>query len=212
MHHRWSASRGVQLGRFGAGVAGFPLAVLLHELAHFFAFSALGFEGTVLRHASVEWSRSQEFWHLVETGNSSAVSAITEPWKVAVATAAGPVITYLTVLMGVLLTRRLGPSALILAVALAAPLRSVSTVPLLSDKLLGRESPARFDETRLASLTNVPETLLLVLAVAFLVGGWWLIVQAVPRDQRRQQLAPVLPGILVGGCLWLLWLGPWLLP
>jgi hypothetical protein len=120
--------------------------------------------------------------------------------------------TYLTVVTCLLLTRGRGPSPRILAVALAAPLRSVAVVPVLARRLSGQETAARLDETRLATLTNLPETLLLALAVAFLLAGWWLIVRAVPHGQRRQQLVPVLAGMTVGAPLWLLWLGQWLLP
>ena len=207
-----SARAGVQLARFGAGVMGFPMAVLLHELGHFLAFSALGFQGITLRYASVEWRGGPEFWHLIQTGNAAAASGLAEPWKVALAIGAGPATTYVVLVICALLIRRLGPSSLILAVALAAPLRSMSVLPVLGYKLLGHESAASLDESRLATLTGIPETMLLALAVVLLVAGWWLLMRALPRGQRAEQAVPALAGIMAGGPLWLLWLGPWLLP
>ncbi|MGH7461228.1 MAG: hypothetical protein ACREMA_09400 [Longimicrobiales bacterium] len=201
----------MQLLRAGAGAIGFAVAVLLHELGHFFAFLALGFEGIDLRYASVEWSGGQVFWNFIQSGNTVAASAFAEPWQVAVATGAGPAMTYLAVVACVLLTRGLGPSALILAVGLSSPLRSLAVAPILGRTLSGQELTAGLDETRLAALTNTSVAFMLALAVTFLVAAWWLLVRAVPPDQRRQQLAPVLGGIVVGGPVWLLWAGPWLL-
>lgn len=185
-----------QLVHAAAGVIGFPIAVLLHEFGHFVVFGAVGFEGLVLRYASVEGTRP----------------ASAEPWQIAAAFGAGPAMTLLTVLSCVLLTRALGPSALLLAVALAAPLRSLSAVPVLGQTMAGQELAPWLDESRLATLTNVSETLLLLCGFLFLAGGWWLMVRTVPEDDRRQMLVPVLLGIGVGGPLWLLWIGPWLLP
>ena len=69
------------------------------------------------------------------------------------------------------------------------------------------------DEARLAQRTGIPENLLLLLGAASLVLGYWLLVTAFPRGKRARVIVPTLLGALaVGGPLWVLWLGPLLLP
>ena len=87
-------------GRWLASVAGgaiaFPIAVLVHELAHFTAFAAFGFPDPVLRYASTSWSGSGEFARHIQAGDVEAAAALVQPWQVAVGVAAGVIVTYLT--------------------------------------------------------------------------------------------------------------------
>lgn len=200
------------LARAAAGAIGLPIAILLHELGHLLAFMAFGFQDVILGHASVGWNGKQEFWHLIETGNTAAAAAFAEPWNVAVAIAAGPAMTYLTVITCTLLAWRVRPFALVLAIGIAAPLRSLAILPVLSHNLLGDDPMTGFDEIRVAVLTNTPQTPYLFFAVAVLVGGWWLLVRAVYPGCRWQQLGPIFAGMMTGGWVWFLWFGPWLLP
>ena len=207
-------------GRWLASVAGgaiaFPVAVLVHELGHFGAFAAFGFPDPVLRYASTSWSGSGEFGRLMRTGDLEAAAALVQPWQVAVGVAAGVVVSYLTVIACVLVVRRFGPGPLsvVLGVGLVTPLRWLGAIPILVSKLRGRlQSTSNTDEGWLAALTGIPETLLLLLGLTCLLLGFWFLVTAIPRGRRVRVVVPTLVGsVVVGGPLWVLWLGPLILP
>lgn len=207
---RRSVVRG--LTKAGIVAVSFPLAVLLHEGGHFLAFSALGFEGVTLRHASVAWSGHGDYWYLIQAGDRLGAGAIAPAWQVAVAIGAGPLVTGLTVLICWRLVRSFGPSTTVLAVGLASPLRSLAVLPGLGRGLLGGEVVTGLDESRFAVLTGTPELPLLTTAVITLIAGWWLLVSSIPRGERFDRFVPAAVAILLGGPAWLLWLGPWLLP
>ena len=207
-------------GRWLASVAGgaiaFPVAVLVHELGHFGAFAAFGFPDPVLRYASTSWSGSGEFGRLMRTGDVEAAATLVQPWQVAVGLATGVVVSYLTVIACVLAVRRFGPGPLsvVLGVGLVTPLRWLGAIPILVSKLRGRlQSTSNTDEGWLAALTGIPETLLLLLGLTCLLLGFWFLVTAIPRGRRVRVVVPTLVGsVAVGGPLWVLWLGPLILP
>ena len=105
------------------GAIAFPIAVLLHELGHFAGYSVFGFPDPVLRFASTGWADVQ-FDALIAAGDVEAAAAIAQPWQVAVAGAAGPIVSYLIVIACVLAVRRFGPGpfSLVLGVGLVSPL------------------------------------------------------------------------------------------
>ncbi len=205
-------------GKWLAGVCGgaiaFPFAVMLHELGHFGAFTAFGFPDPVLRFASASWSGSGEFGRLIRAGDVEAAAALVQPWQVAVGVAAGAIVTYLTVIACVLAVRRFGPGplSLVLGIGLVSPARWLGAIPLLALKLSGRRFTSHTDEGWLAVLTGIPESLLFLLGLACLLLGYWFLVTAIPRDQRVRVVVPTLLGVVLGGLLWVLWLGPLLLP
>ena len=196
------------------GAISFPIAVLLHELGHFAGYSVFGFPDPVLRFSSAGWA-DEQFDALIAAGDVEAAAAIAEPWQVAVAGAAGPIVSYLTVIACVLVVRRFGPGplALFLGVGLVSPLRWLPAIPLLAIKLVGVQWTTGMDEAKLAERTGIPEFPLLILGAACLVLGYWFLVTAIPRGQRMRTVVPTLVGaLIVGGPLWVLWLGPQVLP
>ena len=205
-------------GRWVAAVAGgalsFPIAVLLHELGHFAGYTAFGFPDPVLRYSSAGWA-DEEHMALLAAGDLEAAAAIAQPWQEAVAGAAGPIVSYVTLIACVLAVRRLGPGplSLVFGVGLVTPLRWLPAIPLVVMKIVGVQWTTRMDETKLAERTGIPEFPLLLLGAVSLVVGYWLFVTAFPRGRRLRAIVPTLIGaVAVGGPLWVLWLGPILLP
>lgn len=98
-------------------------------------------------------------------------------------------------------------------VGLVTPLRWLPAIPLLAVRLVGVQWTVGMDEARLARRTGIPENPLLLLGVACLVLGYWFLITAFPRGERARAVVPTLVGALVvGGPLWVLWLGPLVLP
>ena len=211
----WLRSGGWLSGVAGGAIA-FPVAVLVHELAHFGSFAAFGFSDPVLRFSSTSWSGSGEFARHIRAGDVEAAAALVQPWQVAVGVAAGVIVTYLTVIACVLAVRRFGPGplSLVLGVGLVTPLRWLGAIPIFASKLRGTlQVPSNTDEGWLAALTGIPESLLLLLGLTCLLLGYWFLVTAIPRGRRIRVVIPTLVGsVAVGGPLWVLWLGPLLLP
>ena len=94
------------------------------------------------------------------------------------------------------------------------PLRWLGAIPILASKLRGTlQVPSNTDEGWLAALTGIPESLLLLLGLTCLLLGYWFLVTALPRGRRMRVVFPTLVGsVAVGGPLWVLWLGPLILP
>ena len=208
----------LQDGNWWAGVGGgaiaFPVAVLLHELAHFGTFTLFGFPDPVLHFASTGWTGSGRFRTLIRAGDLEAAAAIAEPWQVAVGVAAGPIASYLTVIACVLAVRRFGPGplCLVLGVGLVTPLRWVGAIPILVMKLRGMRFISGTDEGWLSAVTGIPESPLFLLGLTCLSLGYWYLATAIPRDRSVRVLVPTLVGVVLGGLLWVQWLGPLLLP
>ena len=117
---RWLQTHNFLPG-MGGGAIAFPLAAMLHELGHYVAFRALGFPDVVLRFSSVSWPGLGGFLDLLRAGNLEAASEIAQPWQVAVGAAAGPIVTYVTVIVCVLAIRRFGTLSPVLGVGLVSP-------------------------------------------------------------------------------------------
>lgn len=213
MQEKWWRN-GRWWGRVGGGALAFPVAVLLHELGHFGAYAACGLPDPVLRYSSANWSGSEEFTRLFRAGDLEAANAIAEQWQMAVGAAGGPIVSYLTIIACVLAVRRFGPGALslVLGIGLVTPFRWTWPFPILYLRLRGTEVTWGPDEVVVGVLTGVPQFLFILLGLASFVFGYWFIVTAVPRGRRVRTIVPTLVGAVLGGVVWVSWVGPWVLP
>ena len=208
---RWLQTHNFLPG-MGGGAIAFPLAAMLHELGHYVAFRALGFPDVVLRFSSVSWPGLGEFLDLLRAGNLEGASEIAQPWQVAVGAAAGPIVTYVTVIVCVLAIRRFGTLSPVLGVGLVSPIRFLVAIPFYAFVLLGKSPAPNTDEAIVALSTGIPLSLLYLPGLACFLLGYWFLVTAIPRGKRVRALVPTSIGLVLGGLLWALWLGPLLLP
>ena len=213
MMPNWRGTEG-WLARGVVGAVAVPVAILLHELGHFGAYVAFGFPDPVLRYASASWAGSGEFLTLVRAGDMAAAAAIAEPWKVAVALAGGPMVSYLTAIACVFAVRRFGPGPLsfVLALGLSAPGQGLGALMVLALDLFGGGFIGNQDEAWVAAIAGIPSSLAVLPGVACLLLAPWFLVTAIPRGRRIQVVAPIAGGMVLGLFGWLLWLGPLLLP
>ena len=196
------------------GVIAFPIAVLLHELGHYGANVALGLPDPVLRYASASGSGSGEFSRFWRAGDLEAAAAIAEPWQVAISAAAGPLVSYVILLTCVLAVRRFGPGplCLVFAIGFVTPFRWTWPFPVLFLVLRGTRVTWGPDEIAVGAITGIPQWVFILLGLASFVLGYWFMVTAIPRGRRLRTVLATLVGAVLGGVVWVPWLGPLLLP
>lgn len=195
----------------GAAVVAVPLGVLLHELGHFLAYWAFGFQGVALHYSSATHSVERTFWQLAYNGRVEAAAALLPLWKVGVATAAAIVITYVVTFVCCLLAMK-NPHPLLIALGIFAPVRFLSGIPTMSAALAGRTVRAGTDEAHLAALTGIPLLLLNVTGLLVMVFAWVWLVRRIPKEHRWVSRGSLLSGLALGIFLYFFLLGPRLLP
>jgi hypothetical protein len=176
-----------------------PLAILLHELAHFLAGLVFGFPQLMLHYGSVS--------------DAAAESGFPE-WQRGIQAAAGPLATLLIVLGCGVAVRRVGPSPWAVAPAFAAGVRSLAIgVGYLIARILRRPSEgANFDELNAARHLGVAVEPVIATNVVILLAAWVFLIRRVPRGQRIATITAIAVGTIGGLALYIGWLGPWLLP
>ena len=208
----WSGSGGETAVGADAGARRLPHISGASRTRHFGAFVAFGFP-TRSQFASAGWT-GPGVRRLFRAGDVEAAAAIVEPWQEAVGAAAGPIVSYLIIIACTLAVRRFGPGplSLIFALGFVTPWRWTWPFPILFLILRGARVSWGPDEMIVSALTGIPQSLVIVLALVSLVLGYWFIVTALPRGRRVHTVVPTLVGGVLGGVLWILALGPLLLP
>lgn len=196
----------------GASVIAVPLAVLLHELGHLLAYLAFGFQGVALHYSSSTYSVERLFWQQIYRGNLAAAAALTPLWKVAVATAAGLLVTYIVTFVCCLFAARKSPHPFVVALGIFAPVRFLSGIPAIPGSLSGQPVRAGTDEAHLALLTGIPVFLLIVVGLLFLALAWISLIRSIPKDQRWVSFGSLVSGLVLGVFLYFWCIGGLLLP
>lgn len=196
-----------------AAIIAIPIAVLAHELGHFFVYRAFGFPGASLHYESSSYDLEDRFWSLYRSGALPAAAEVVAPWKVGTAAAAGLVVTYLMTIAGCIaatrtLTRTLQPVAVTLT--LAANLRAIP-IALSVIRTWGSGNIRGTDEAHVAALTGIPETLLVILGLASFIGSAVWLFGRVPRSERLISIVSAVVGLAAGMVAYLI-VGPQILP
>ena len=196
----------------GAAVVAVPLGVLLHELGHFLAYWAFGFQGVALHYASATHSVERTFWQLVETGRVAAAAALLPLWKVGLATTAGILLTYVVTIACCIFAATKNPHPLVIALGVFAPVRFLSGLPTMVATLTGKPVRAGTDEAHLAALTGIPLLLLNVMGLLVMLLAWIWLVRRIPKDHRWISLGSMVCGLALGIYFYFFLVGPRLLP
>lgn len=196
----------------GAAIIAVPLGVLLHELGHFLAYWAFGFQGVALHYASSTHSVETRFWQLLYGGNVERAAALLPLWKVGLATTAGILFTYLVTFACLVFAAKKSPHPLVIALGIFAPVRFLSGLPTIVAALSGQRVSAGTDEAHLAALTGIPVLLLNVTGLLVLVLAWIWLLRRIPKDHRWVSLVSLILGLAFGMFLYFGVLGPRLLP
>lgn len=196
----------------GAAVIAVPLGVLLHELGHFLAYWAFGFQGVALHYSSATHSVERTFWQLVYRGNIDRAAALLPLWKVGLSTAAAIVITYVVTIACCIFAARKSPHPLVIALGVFAPVRFLSGLPTVVAALSGKAVRASTDEAHLAALTGIPLLLLNFTGLLVLLLAWIWMVRRIPKDHWWISLGSLVSGLALGIFVYFWLLGPRLLP
>ena len=175
-----------------------PVAIVLHELAHFLAGLAFGFPDLALHYGNV---------------SDGAAKAGFPLWQQGVQAAVGPLATLLIVLGCCVATLRVGPKPWAVAPAFAAGVRSVGIgVAYLVVRILGNPAQGNFDEMNAAMGLGVAPELVIAVNVFLLLGMWIFLLSRVPSGHRLAIVSAVVSGTIVGVVVYVGWLGPVVLP
>jgi hypothetical protein len=194
---------------FIAAFLALPLTVLAHECGHLAAAATCGLAGLELHYSSMTYSLEPVFWSAYRRGGLAEAAAVVAPRKVVVSVAGGPLVTYLVTLAGVVAARR-SAGRWGAAAAVAANSRAIPIV-LGVAATAGRSVLRGTDEAQLAALTDVPESALVLLALASLVCSSWWLVRWTAKGQRLVVALATIAGVGAGVAAYLL-AGPHVLP
>ena len=196
----------------GSAVVAVPLGVLLHELGHFLAYWAFGFQGVALHYSSSTHTVERTLWQLIYRGDFGAAASLLPLWKVGLATTAGLLATYVVTVGCCVLAARKSPHPLVIALGIFAPVRFLSGLPTLAAILSGKRVSTGTDEAHLAVLTGIPLLLLNVAGLLLLLLAWIWLVRRIPKDHKWASVASLVVGLALGIFLYFGLLGPRLLP
>ena len=196
----------------GASVIAVPLGVLAHELGHFVAYWAFGFQGVALHYASSTHTVERTLWQLIYSGKVEAAAALLPLWKVGLATTAGILCTYVVTIGCCVFAARKSPHPLVIALGIFAPVRFLSGLPTIAAILSGKRVSTGTDEAHLAVLTGIPLLLLNFAGLLVLVLAWIWLLRRIPKDHRWLSVGSLISGLALGMFVYFSLLGPRLLP
>ncbi len=193
------------------GLIAAPFAILPHEAAHYLVLLALGVPDLALHHAAVTWDL-REFWEAIQRADFDGAAAVAPIWGVALSDAMGPIATCGIVVGCCYGCARWRPYPALVAVALLSQFRIRAGARHVVRESLGIDTPANYDELRVAALTGIPVEVLVGFALlTLLVSGIWL-ARFFPRGRRLVAVASMAAGMVAGLYLYFGVVGPWLLP
>jgi hypothetical protein len=198
---------------FAWSLPALPVAVLVHEMGHLAWFKIFHFPDVRLHYGAVSYGLHDRFWTLARHGDLAGAARVVPLAQIGLATATGIVISYVTLAGAAYLTAKRPPHPFIVAVGLTAALRFKIGIQVLQRLLFTSDHiPSGTDEGLVSAVSGIPEALLWIVGLAIAIGSWYVIIRHLPRGERLRDLLCVAAGVIAGGALYVMWLGPRLLP
>ncbi len=101
------------------------------------------------------------------------------------------------------------PHAFVLAFGFIAALRFLGSVFVLLTGKLGKNGS---DEEHVALIFPIPEIALHIFGIVAMAATWYLLYRAVPKEKRGKTIGAVIAGTVAGGVLYIMIVGPVVLP
>ena len=177
-----------------------PVTIVLHELGHFFAAKAFGASDVALHYDAI---------------SNGTLGTSFPLWQQGLEAAAGPFVTLVLVLGCVSAVVCLGPRVMLIAMAFAAGSRSVilGWGYLIVRIVNPRGAGSGFgDELIMARGFGLPLDAVVSVSTLIVMVAWWYLLGQIKKNQRVPASIGILLGTIAGVSLWMLLLGPLLLP
>jgi hypothetical protein len=178
-----------------------PVTIVAHECAHLVVARLVGFATPTLHFSSVD----------------PGPGAGLPPSAGGLVSLAGPVASAIMAVVACVFLARRGARPWSAALAVTAASRFVVSVPYtigtVVATLFGLQlAPPVFDEYQAGTALQVSGNGLLALTTVLLLGVVWCVGRSLPRADRRVTWAALIGGTALGWAVWMLALGPVLLP
>lgn len=182
----WSEFGARTLKYAALGIIIVPLSIVTHELGHFFAYRLFGASNVQLHSVSV-----------------SAGKEMLNSGQIAITSIVGPIISYLTIGLAFILTRKKYiPFWVILAIA--APIGRIVNFVYVYFRALGYTPNPNFDEFNFSRTLNIEPLWLSVLTMVAVVATMFFFLRKAWRAGRFAELALVVTSIVAGLAVWML--------
>jgi|GEM_PF-1867223 len=175
------------------GIFTVPVSIVSHELGHYLAYISFGAEDVILRSVSVAADKPQ-----LSTS------------QIAVATALGPLITYVTILVAGTLVRYRYTSILVL-LGLAAPLGRIVNFVYVYLRFAGYQPNPNFDEFNFAKAMGFDPLFIAVPTVIAVLATLIYFGRTAAKKGGLPEISAAIIGVVVGLLVWFQ-VGPWIFP
>lgn len=187
----------------------------MHELGHYSAALAFGFDGLKLSYASITYDGADQFWHTLSQGYRAAANDILPVHQMGLVAAAGPAMTALLIVVSVRVLTATRPSNAIAAffagLALTAGARSLTSIYYIV-QVRPNYPGARpfFDEINAARAFDIPVDWIAWPSAALVLLAWVLVVPRLTPDRWLKLSAAIIGPVL--GILIYAQIGPFIAP
>jgi len=169
---------------------------VIHEAGHFLSYVVFGFAKPKLHYASAGWDGIREFTLHLRAGELAEAQSIVDIGQSGIASALGPLTTYLMIVAGLWALYRY---ELVFGAALAVA--AAARVSVLLPALTGRSEGT--DEAGVSRALLVPEVPLHVLGVVVCAAGVFGSLVLLHQQGRTRLMPALVVGTVFGVGLWM---------
>ena len=166
------------------GIIIVPLSIVTHELGHFLAYHLFGASNIHLHSVSV-----------------SADKEMLSSGQIAITSIVGPLISYLTIGLAFVLTRKKYIPFWIM-LALAAPIGRVVNGVYIYFRTLGYSPNPNFDEFNFSRSVNVDPLWLSIVTMAIVLATFFIFFRKAWRNGRFAEISTIVLSLIAGLFVW----------
>ncbi|MCA9193764.1 MAG: hypothetical protein KDB03_18455 [Planctomycetales bacterium] len=182
-----------------------PVCILLHELGHFSAYVAFGYDSPALHYSSSGFPGDSEFWSNLQSGNRKEALKIADITQMGIAALLGLLVSYAIVGIGIWIYVRF---SLVEGLCFAAS--SAARFPLVAVLfMIGKQ---HHDEAHVEQALGFPEVILFSIGVGCTIASTLGAAYLLNRRKSVWQIVPIIVGVFVSTICWMNGVGALLIP
>lgn len=202
-HHPIRLSSGLWL--FGIAFLSVPVSILLHELGHYGAYRAFGFDSPAMHYASSGFPGDSEFWSQLQAGNQKEAMRIAGITQMGISAMLGLLVSYAIVVIGIWSYVRFRFTE-----GLCFAASSAARFPLVAILfILGKQ---HHDEAHVEQALGIPEVFLFLIGIGCTIASTLLAAYLLSRQNAAWQILPIIAGVVVGTICWMNGVGAFFIP